>query len=90
MLFILIVNALITVAVVWIPSTEPPVAAAELVTVWVALCRSRPVRQRKLWSTPSVLPPGSFPVIQLLVRCSEVHAVRAGTVSISWATVSPL
>ena len=73
-----------------IPPTIAPLAAAELIAIWVALPWPRTIWQGELWATPPVIAPGTLPVIQLLVSCPVVCAGRASTVGITGTTVTPL
>ena len=57
-----VVDTLRTATVLPVSPTEPPLAAAEVLTLRVALSRSGAIGQRKLGPAPPVLPPQSNPV----------------------------
>lgn len=73
-----------------VPPTEAPLAAAELVTVRVALSRSGAVRENKLWATPPVLSPEPHPLLDPLVCRPVVHTGVALAVLRPGAAIAPV
>ena len=73
-----------------VPSTESPLAAAEFLTVWVALSRSGAVRERELRAAAPVLPPEPHPVPDPLVSSPVVHTVSTITVLRPRPAVAPV
>ena len=73
-----------------VPPAVSPLAAAELLTLRVALSGSGAVRERELRATPPVLPPEPHPVLDPLLVRPVVHTVGAVAVLRPGATVAPV